>query len=211
MKIAQNEILEMETRYRASLVNALSGFKSVVLISTISKDQKSNLAIFNSLFHLGANPALCGFIVRPDVSPRHTLKNILETKYFTINHINKDIYVNAHQTSARYDESVSEFEACNFTHQIIENQNVTYVKESNVKFLCEFQQKIDIEINGTIMVIGLIKEIILPENVIQQDGFIDLERAGTITCSGLDSYHETQKLQRLTYAKPNSWPQNVKS
>ena len=211
MKIIQNEILEMETRYRASLINSLGGFKSVVLVSTVSQDLKPNLAIFNSLFHLGANPALCGFIVRPDVSPRHTLKNILETKYFTINHINKDIYINAHQTSARYDESISEFDACKLTPQAIENLNVTYVKESQVKFLCEFQQKIDLEINGTIMVIGLIKEIVLPDGVLQPDGFVDLERAGTITCSGLDSYHETHKLGRLTYAKPQSWPKEIES
>lgn len=209
MKITQNEILEMETRYRASLINSLGGFKSVVLISTVSKNNQPNLAIFNSLFHLGANPALCGFIVRPDVSPRHTLSNILETKYFTINHLNEEIYVNAHQSSARFDETVSEYDACQLTPQAIENQQVTYVKESRVKFLCEFQQKVDVEINGTIMVIGLIKEIILPEGVVMPDGFIDLEQADTITCSGLDSYHKTMKLGRLTYAKPNTWPQKI--
>jgi hypothetical protein len=35
------------------------------------------------------------------------------------------------------------------------------------------------------------------------DGFIDLEKANTITCSGLDSYHKTIQLDRLSYAKPD--------
>ena len=209
MKITIDQINEMETRYRASLVNSLGGFKSVVLISSISKNNIHNLAIFNSLFHLGANPPLCGFIVRPDVSPRHTLQNILDNRFYTINHLNENMVFNAHQTSARYNEGVSEFDEVNLNKESIENQDVCYVKESNLKFLCEFQQKIDLEINGTIMIIGLIKEIILPENSLGSDGFVDLEIAKTITCSGLDSYHETKRIARLTYAKPNSWPNEI--
>jgi flavin reductase (DIM6/NTAB) family NADH-FMN oxidoreductase RutF len=167
------------------------------------------LSIFNSFFHIGANPPLCGFIVRPDVSPRHTLQNILETNYYTVNHIHEGIYKNAHQTAARYGENVSEFKEVNLTEEYLEGYDVPLVKESNLKFICEFQQKIDLEINGTIMIIGQIKEIILPEQCLGLDGFIDLELAGTITCSGLDSYHKTEKIGRLTYAKPNSWPENI--
>jgi flavin reductase (DIM6/NTAB) family NADH-FMN oxidoreductase RutF len=209
MNINAQQLNDMEARYRASLINSLGGYKSVVLIGTKSADKTSNLAIFNSFFHIGANPPLCGFIVRPDVSPRHTLQNILETNYYTVNHIHEGIYKNAHQTAARYGENVSEFKEVNLTEEYLEGYDVPLVKESNLKFICEFQQKIDLEINGTIMIIGQIKEIILPEQCLGLDGFIDLELAGTITCSGLDSYHKTEKIGRLTYAKPNSWPENI--
>ena len=209
MNINAQQINDMEARYRASFMNSLGGYKSVVLIGTKSLNGTSNLAIFNSFFHIGANPPLCGFIVRPDVSPRHTLQNILETKYYTINHIHEGIYKNAHQTAARYGADVSEFNEVNLTEEYFEGHDVPFVQESNLKFICEFQQKIDLEINGTIMVIGQIKEIILPEQCIGKDGFIDLELAGTITCSGLDSYHKTEKIGRLTYAKPNTWPENI--
>jgi hypothetical protein len=53
------------------------------------------------------------------------------------------------------------------------------------------------------MIIGQIKEVYVPENCIGEDGFIDLEKANTVTCSGLDCYHTTSKLDRLSYAKPN--------
>lgn len=209
MNITAQQLNDMETRYRASFINSLGGFKSVVLIGTKSAHNVSNLAIFNSLFHLGANPPLCGIIVRPDVSPRHTLQNILETQFYTVNHIHEGIFKNAHQTSARYDTEVSEFEAVNLTEQYFEGHEVPFVLESHLKFICEFKQKIDLEINGTIMIIGQIKEIFLPDHCIGNDGFVDLELAGTITCSGLDSYHKTEKLGRLTYAKPNTWPENI--
>jgi len=74
-----NEDLEnLEKMFRATFMNSLGGFKSVVLLGTCNSQGQENLAIFNSLFHIGANPALCGIIVRPSEVPRHTLNNILE-------------------------------------------------------------------------------------------------------------------------------------
>lgn len=206
MQYTAKQIEEMHTRFRANFINSLSGFKSVVLIGTKSEKGNSNLAIFSSLFHLGANPPLVGFIVRPDVSPRHTLQNILETKYFTINHLNESIYVNGHQTSARYDDDVNEFEQVKLTEEYNADFYAPFVKESFVKFGCEFQQKIDLAINGTILIIGKIVVVEFPNEALYEDGHVDLEIAGTITCAGLDNYYQVEQLQRLTYAKPDVWP-----
>jgi flavin reductase (DIM6/NTAB) family NADH-FMN oxidoreductase RutF len=194
-------ILAMETRYRAAFINSLGGFKSVVMVGTKSENGQENLAIFNSFFHIGANPALCGIIVRPDVSPRHTLQNILTTKLYTINHLNENIFAQAHQTSARYTEQVSEFEAVGLTPLYQHDFYPPFVAESQIQMLCELQQEVALEINGTTLLIGKIIYVNVPENALQADGFVDLETAGTITCSGLDSYHKTSKLARLSYAK----------
>jgi flavin reductase (DIM6/NTAB) family NADH-FMN oxidoreductase RutF len=195
------QIEAMETRYRAAFINSLGGFKSVVLIGTKSEAGQENLAIFNSFFHIGANPALCGIIVRPDVSPRHTLQHILDTKFYTINHLNENIYEQAHQTSARYDATESEFQATGLTPLYKNDFYAPFVAESHTQIGCALEQKIDLTINGTILLIGKIIYVNLPENALQADGFIDLEASGTITCSGLDSYHKTEKLARLSYAK----------
>ncbi len=196
------DILAMEQRYRAAFINSLGGFKSGVLVGTVNKEGNTNLAIFNSLFHLGANPALCGLIIRPDSVARHTYENILETGSYTINHINEDIYKQAHQSSARYDREVSEFDATGLTLQYEQGVMAPFVKESHVQFALEFAEKHELQINGTILVIGKIVKVMLPDECIGADGFIDIERAGTITVSGLDSYHTTQRLSRLSYAKP---------
>ena len=65
-----------------------------------------------------------------------------------------------------------------------------------------FKERIDLSINGTIMVIGQIEHLYFPKECLCEDAFLDLEKANTITCSGLDSYHKTQRLERLSYAKP---------
>ncbi len=194
---------QMEQRKRAMLVNSIGGYKWVSLIGTIDENKNTNLAIFSSLFHLGANPALIGFIMRPDSVDRHTLSNILATKVYTINHINENIYKQAHQTSARYEKEISEFDATGLSTQFKNNFIAPYVNESNIQMGVVFKERIDLTINGTILIIGEITQLFYPQHCICEDGFIDIEKANTITCAGLDSYHSTNRLSRLSYAKPD--------
>ncbi len=203
------DLLALEQRFRASLINSLGGFKSVNLVGTKNTNQQTNLSVFNSIVHIGANPPLVGMIVRPDSVERHTYENILETGYYTLNHLNASIYVNAHQTSARYPRSISEFEACNLSELYQDDFFAPYVKESNVQIGLELKEKIDIASNGTILLVGEIKHVYFPEFALQRDGFLNLESCESITCSGLDSYHRTQLISRLSYAKPTSWPDKV--
>lgn len=196
-----DSIENLETRFRATLINGLIGFKSLVLIGTKSNKGIDNLATFAQIFHLGAHPALCGIIIRPDSARRDTLNNILENKSFTLNHVLPSFFKEAHQCSAKYDADISEFEAVNLTPQFEANIYAPFVAESQIKFACEMVQKIDLEINGTIMIIGKMVKIIIPEQHIGKDGFVDIEKAETVTVSGLDSYHTTTRLARLSYAK----------
>lgn len=197
-----HDLMSMEKRQRANLVNSTGGFKSVCLIGTRDKQGNTNLAIFNSIVHIGASPPLIAFIVRPDSVDRHTLSNILETGYYTINHLNETIYKKAHQTSARYPKDVSEFSAVGLIEEYKDNFLAPYVKESNVQMGIQFKERLDLAINGTILIIGQLEHLYFPKDCLCEDAFLDLEKANTITCSGLDSYHKTQQLQRLSYAKP---------
>ena len=200
--ITDKELDQMEQRFRASFINSITGFKSVALIGTKNNANQENLAIFNSIVHLGSNPALIGMIIRPDSVERHTLENIEETGFYTINHILESFVEQAHHTSARYPRNVSEFEASGLTPFYRADFFAPYVKESTVQIGMEFKTKMNIPINNTLMIIGQIKSISLPEKAISTDGFIDLEITKTITNSGLDSYHRTERIVRLPYAKP---------
>jgi flavin reductase (DIM6/NTAB) family NADH-FMN oxidoreductase RutF len=200
--LSNAQIMDMEQRKRAQLINSISGFRSVALIGTIDTQGQTNLAIFSSIVHLGSNPPLLGFIMRPDSVERHTLSNIMETGCYTINHINSSMYEKAHQTSARYPKNVSEFDAAQLTPQFKDGFMAPFVKESHIQIGMEFRERIEININQTSMIIGEIKFVHYPANCLLEDGFIDIEKAGTITSAGLDSYHTTQLLQRLQYAKP---------
>jgi flavin reductase (DIM6/NTAB) family NADH-FMN oxidoreductase RutF len=201
MILNNEDIVGLEQRFRANFINSLGGFKSFILVGTKSPEGNDNLTAFSSLFHLGANPALCGVVVRPNEIKQNTFGNILNTKSYTINQVLPTFYKAAHQTSAKYEEGLSEFIEVGLNPEFHEGVYAPFVQESVVKFACEFVQKIDIELNGTYIIIGKIIKIIVPDECVFSDGFVDLEKAQTITCSGLDSYHTTQKLARLSYAK----------
>jgi flavin reductase (DIM6/NTAB) family NADH-FMN oxidoreductase RutF len=209
MIITKENILDFEKLYRAAFVNSLSGFKSANLIGTVSVEGKTNLAIFNSVIHVGANPPLMGFLMRPVSVERHTYNNIKETGHFTISHINKEIFKQAHQTSASYDKGISEFDACGLTPEYTETIKAPYVKESKIKIGLKFVEENEVKFNGTIFMVGEIQEIILLDKVVATDGLIDIEKAGTIAISGLDSYHETKRIARLFYAKPGMEPKEI--
>ncbi len=201
-----DDIMQMEQRKRANLINSIGGFKSVCLIGTVNNENQTNLAIFNSIVHIGANPPLIGFFVRPDSVERHTLANILATEYYTINHINETIFKQAHQTAARYEKEISEFEATQLTAEFKDNFKAPFVQESFIQLGVQLKEKITIQSNQTILLIGEIKLINYPSDCMENDGFINIEKAQTITCSGLDSYYKTTKIARLSYAKPNTTP-----
>lgn len=190
-------------RQWVKMINSLSGFKSANLIGTVSKKGIPNASMISSVFHLGANPPLMGFVLRPhsEDSPRHTLLNIQETSFFTINHVNKNHYKKAHQASARYPRDISEFDACDL--EIEENIfPAPYLKDAHVKIGLKFVNTYLIKENATQIMVGEIIEFYAPQACFYEDGHIDLEQAGSLTVSGLDSYHQTKKVARLNYAKP---------
>lgn len=209
MMIDAAQLSQFESRYRATLINSLAGIKQAFLIGTKSSDGISNVAIFNSLIHIGANPPLWGFICRPDTVQRDTLRNILETKHYTINFIHQADVEKAHQTSAKFSRDTSEFEACGLTESYFNSFPAPSVAESPISIGMKFEEKVDITMNGTMLIIGSIQFIDLDEEWLATDGFVDLAKAKTLTCAGLDAYFENQLLQRLSYAKTDKWPSKI--
>ncbi|OXE98208.1 flavin oxidoreductase [Flavobacterium araucananum] len=203
MNFKTSDLEKMEKQTAVHLINSLGGFKSVALVGTSNVQGNTNLSIFSSFFHIGANPPLIGMIFRPSPPERDTMRNILDTGFYTINHINEQIYQQAHQTSARYNKEISEFDAAGLSAEYKNNFPAPFVLESNVQLGIKFKEKTAISINNTTMIIGEIVQIFIPEDCLSEDGFLDLEKANTVTCSGLDSYHKTMQLDRLSYAKPD--------
>ncbi len=202
MMITSNEISQMAGRYRANFFNTLSGFKSANLIGTISENKITNLAIFNSVIHLGANPPLMGFILRPNTVERHTYDNIKATGYYTFNHVHENIIEKAHQTSAKYDNQTSEFEACDLTEQYNQNFQAPFVKEAVIQIGLQLREEILVQANKTILIVGEIQLVNIADNFVEADGSIDLPKAKTVAISGLDTYLKAEKLKKLMYARP---------
>ena len=192
--------------YRANFINSLTGFKSVSLIGTVNEDKQTNLGVFSSIVHIGSDPALVGYINRPRAAAPHTLANIESTGVYTINHILPSFVEKAHQASAKYPDGVSEFEEVQLTPQYIGDFPAPFVEESLVKYGLTLQEIIPLTINNTFLVIGKIQCVIMENDLLQPDGFIELHKAGTVCSNGIDSYYSTQPIGRLQYAKPGPKP-----
>lgn len=198
-----SHINALEKLYRINLINSISGFKSANLISTISKNSEMNVAIFSSVTHYGSNPPILGVVMRPASVPRHTYENILETGYYTINHIYSDIIKDAHHTSARYDRSISEFEKTNLKSEFKNNFTAPFVKDCPIQIGMKFIEQHHIKVNNTILVLGEIQQLYIKDELLKDDGFVSLSEGNIVTINGLDSYQKTSPLNRLKYAKPN--------
>lgn len=196
------QIIEMEQRYRTTFINSLPGFKNLQLVGTIDKDGISNLSLFNSVFHIGASPPLLGMVFRPESYERDTLKNIMDNGQYTLNNVLPQWYENAHQTSARFEPNISEFRACGFTPAYIPRFKAPFVQESTVKIGMSFLDIMDIAYNKTYILVGEIVMVQMEDGLVADDGFVDHQKAGSVTVSGLDSYYSTNELGRLAYAKP---------
>jgi flavin reductase (DIM6/NTAB) family NADH-FMN oxidoreductase RutF len=196
-----DEISALDKNFRRNLINSITGFKPLHLLATQNQQGHSNLALFSSAVHVGADPPLVGVLFRPLTVPRHSYINIHSTGYFSLNHIPSAIIQQAHQCSAPYPEELSEFDVTGLHEEKSMAFPIVYVKESPVKMGLQWVEEYTVQANGTIFMVGKIVELILPEQVVGSDGFVDLEQLHLVTVSGLDGYHTTRKLTRLQYAK----------
>ncbi|MGB4959996.1 MAG: flavin reductase [Saprospiraceae bacterium] len=206
INITKEAIKKMDHLHRLTLINSITGYKPANLIGTANSQGKTNLAIISSIVHLGSDPALIGFMMRPMVSERHTMENILETKFYTINHLHRDIAERGHFTSADFDRDTSEFERCGLTPWFLDGFSAPFVKESRIGIGMSFAEKIDIKLNGVILVMGYVEHIYMEDHYLNDDQSIDLHKAGTICISGLDRYNDVHEFAQYPYATPANTP-----
>ena len=199
---SKENIDALATRYKNNLINSISGYKSANLIGTKSSAGNTNLAVFNSVVHLGSNPALLGFILRPTTVPRHSYQNMKETGVFTINHISKDQIEDAHHSSAKYAEDISEFDQTNLEAEYKANCLAPFVKGAPVQIACRYVNDYLIKENDTLLVVGAIEHLFVQEEMLLEDGYVQLDKGEVVAVNGIDGYALPQLLARFPYARP---------
>ncbi len=202
-KFSKDELSSMSKVPRLNLLNCITGYKSANLIGTLSENGTLNVAIFSSVTHLGSEPPLIGFILRPTTVPRDTYKNIKETGYFTVNHITSDMISDAHHSSASYEEPISEFDKTYLEPEYIANHQTPFVKGSPVKLYCKFLNEYIIKENGCLHIIASVEELYVDENLLHDDNWIQLDRGNVVTINGLDGYAVPKIVDRFNYARPD--------
>ena len=203
----EEDILQMPKVKRLNIINSITGVKPANLISTIDERNRHNLAIFSSVVHLGSNPALIGFVLRPQEKiRRHTYENILENGYYTINHLPNHKTLEGHYTSAKFDKETSEYDVCHFTPEFQHDFPVPYVKESFLKMGLKHVESIPIKYNGTVMIVGKILQVYVAKSSLSEEGYINLEEAKSVGISGLNTYYDLKKIASYPYARPHELP-----
>ena len=202
--ISQDDLSKLEKVERLNLINSCTGYKSANLIATKSLVGESNVAIFSSITHLGSNPALIGFIVRPTTVPRDTYKNIKDTGHFTVNHVTEAMIVDAHHTSANYESGVSEFNKTNLEEEWKEGIGVPFTKGSPVQLYCKYVNEYYIKENDTLHIIASIEQLFFDENLRHEDGWLQIEKGNVVALNGLDGYCLPKLIDRFEYARKDT-------
>ena len=206
MHYDKKAIDQLDRVTRLKIINSVTGIKPGNLIGTIGKNGATNLAVFSSIIHLGSNPSLLGFISRPQTEEvGHTLRNILQTEFYTINHIHPEFVEKAHYTSAKFSSDVSEFDACNLSEEYINDFKAPFVQESIFKMGLRFKEALDIKLNGTVLVIGEIEELVIADKAFVNED-IDLEASEGVGISGLNTYYALKKIDSYPYARLSEIP-----
>lgn len=192
----------MDKKFRLVLINKLSGFKGLNLIGSRSQDGVENLALFNSVIHVGSNPPLLGMLFRPLLVERHSYNNIQVSKHYSINAVTESILEAAHVCSGNFSAEESEFEASGLSPEYIDDFPAPFVAESPLKIGLSFVEEHKMESNGTIFMVGKIEKISLPDGSISQDGHINLDKLGIIAGNGIDTYARAENIRRFDKYNP---------
>lgn len=206
MWFSANDLKGLEKIKRINLINGIGGIKPANLIGTRGSNGNTNLAVFNSIVHIGAKPPLIGFILRPhqEVS-RHTYENILETNEYTINHLPTSLVRSGHYTSAKFPPKVSEFDSCGFSHMYHDNFLAPAVAESPIQVGLKYRESIPIAINQTTLVIGEIQWVHLVDGLLTPEYHINLEASKSAGVGGLNTYYQLQSINTFPYARPEDF------
>lgn len=200
--VTAEELQKMEPLFRRNLVNSSTGYKPANLLATRSPKGNSNVAVFNSVFHLGSHPPMLGVVLRKKTAPKGIYDNIRETGYFTVNHLQENLIELAHQTSLQQHSEDPEFGIPGLDQEFLDGFFAPYVKQSSIRLGCKFLREYSIEENGSLILVASIEHIYFEAGIEMPDGWLRLEDAGSVVINGLDGYALPSLLDRFQYARP---------
>lgn len=119
--------------------------RPIAWVGSTSKDGVTNLAAFSFFTVASVNPPIISFSIlnKSDGEEKATLKNILDTKYFSISIVNKELSQAMVKTSRKYDSIIDKFEVSHITKKECLKIPSFYVKESQVSYECKLKEVIN--------------------------------------------------------------------
>ncbi|MDO7253919.1 flavin reductase family protein [Helicobacter cappadocius] len=155
--------------------------RPIAWISTISENGVLNLAPFSFFGVLSADPVIFSVCISPksDGNIKDTLKNILQNKKATIAMIEQKNLKSMHQSSQELPYEISEAVKFNIQMEIIHSNYPPIPKETNVAFMCEFYDSLDIGKNSQSILLQA-KECFIDDKIYTQDLHFTLQNIGRV-------------------------------
>ena len=125
----------------------------------------------------------------------------MATGEYTINFVHTSFTKQAHFTSIKAKDNVSEFDISGLTPEYFADFKAPFVKESSIKLGMSYKQEIPIEANGTSLIIGQVEHILIPNGTMADAGHLDLGALDVAGISGLNTYYALEKIARYPYVR----------
>lgn len=196
---SSEEIKSLDRAYRRDFINRITGAKLAWILGSFHPEFGENLALFSSIVHVGANPPLVGIVFRPSMGKLHSLRNINETKLFSLNSLPLKFRKEIHSSSANGSEELDDFDSIGLQREIDSSHPIPLVKEASIRMLLEPVELAPIRTNSNHFLVSEIKKVEI--NV----AFLDSNELpipeGLTYVSGLDLYCKVESIQSMPYAR----------
>ncbi|MAV58691.1 MAG: flavin reductase [Candidatus Marinimicrobia bacterium] len=183
---------DLSIRDRHQMLIGAIGPRPIALTTSIDKNNNLNLAPFSFHNILSSNPPIVG--ISPALSGRtgqskDTLKNIIETKKFTVSIVSYSMVNQMNLCAVEFDSNINEFEVSGFS-EFQTSSSIPGVKESPVILECELSDYIklgDKPASGN-LILGKISKIHLNDLIVDDQNNIDPHKIDQVGRLGLNWY-----------------------
>lgn len=201
---------DLSPRERHALLTPLIAPRPIAFVSTVSAGGVGNLAPFSFFAMGGQNPqglAFCPTADR-DGEPKDTLRNIRETREFTVNLVSREMAERVNQASAPYPFDVDEFDITGFTRVPSTTVRPPRVAEAPAALECRLFQLVPQgsgPMHGT-WVIGEVLHVWVRDDLLAPDGLPDTGHIHLASRLGRDEWAVTETSSIFRLPRPTVVP-----
>jgi flavin reductase (DIM6/NTAB) family NADH-FMN oxidoreductase RutF len=201
VRISAEELKTFDSVFRRNLMNTLTGPKPAWIMGTVNPAGLANFGLFSNVVHVGASPPSLGVLFRPLTVPRHSYENTFREGFAGFSLVDENNLEVAHQLSAPYDADGSELALDGLNWEQDEETGVPLLKDAAIRLILSPAEQHSVQLNDTVFVVFNILRIEVNQDLPGEDGMIDLTRANSVACLGLDAYMRVSPYKRYWYAK----------
>jgi len=161
--------------------------RPIAFVATVSPAGRRNLAPFSFFNAISGSPPLVGISIldRAD-DPKDTLRNIRDTREFTVSLVNEPLLAPMVETSGEWPADADEFEVAGLAAAASDKVRPPRVASSPCAMECRLYQ--EVQLGSAAFVVGEILRVHVADDVLTPEGRVDPEKLRAVGRLGGDGY-----------------------